>query len=107
MHIQLSHVLRNVKNAKEIIARYTRNDVLSDLGTGEIDWAKVPKDTPVLVWRTDTTRKLRRYFAEFKEGKCWTYQWGTTSWSNDTILVDWENCELAFPEQAKGSGTND
>lgn len=75
--------------------------LFSEVEEREIDWTKVPKDTPVLVCDKNNSVKIHRHFAEFKDGKCWVYQWGLSSWTNDMDITCWKYCELAFPEQAK------
>lgn len=42
----LENFIMDALNSQEIINRYTRNDILSDLGNGEIDWAKVVEKNP-------------------------------------------------------------
>ena len=84
----------------ECISNYLMSEVK------EIDWTKVPKDTPVIVWdyRPDGTQK--RYFCGFDPKSKYPYlcfDLGCTSWSNNAYRsgVQWAHCELAFPEQAK------
>lgn len=72
----------------------------------EIDWAKVPKDTPVLVWDYSSNGSQKRYFYGFDPKSEYPYlcfDWGCTSWSNNAQRpgVPWKHCKLAFPEQAK------
>ena len=50
----------------------------------EVDWSKVPVDTPVLV-SDDGTNWIRRYFAKItKLGTIFVYSSGATSWSAST-----------------------
>lgn len=62
----------------------------------DIDWAKVPVDTPVIVWNTG--EEYRRYFCEIKRaGSCIfrTFAIGKTSWSaEEADRADWEHCKL-------------
>lgn len=62
----------------------------------DIDWSKVPVDTPVLVWNTG--EEYRRYFCEIKSaGSCIfrTFAIGKTSWTaEEADLADWEHCKL-------------
>lgn len=73
----------------------------------DIDWSKVPVDTPVLVWNTDTGEKLRRYFCEIKCVGSYifrTFAIGKTSWSADEDECDrsdWEHCKLYRPEDVE------
>lgn len=66
----------------------------------EIDWYKVPVDTPVLVWDNDNKYKKKRYYAGTNGTKFMTFDWGTTSWSSDSGVETtlWYNCELARKE---------
>ena len=62
----------------------------------DIDWSKVPVDTPVIVWNTG--EEYRRYFCEIKStGSCIfrTFAIGKTSWSaEEADRADWEHCKL-------------
>lgn len=62
----------------------------------DIDWEKVPVDTPVLVWNTG--EEYRRYFCEIKRaGSCIfrTFAIGKTSWTAEEVdHADWEHCKL-------------
>lgn len=64
----------------------------------EIDWYKVPVDTPVLVWAKNESNKLKRYYAGLKNGYFVTFDNGATSWSFDGKTTLWSNCELARKE---------
>lgn len=65
----------------------------------EIDWTKVPVDTPVIV-SNDKERWYTRYFALFDNGKLKTWSCGATSWSVDdkSELVSWNYKNLANEE---------
>lgn len=59
----------------------------------DIDWAKVPVDTPVIVWNTD--EEYRRYFSGIKDGRFSAYPDGRTSWSSITGNIHyWNHCKL-------------
>lgn len=68
----------------------------------DIDWAKVPVDTPVLVWNSE--REAKRYFCQKINRKCFeTFVNGSTSWSsfsNDIFMrkEHWPHCKLYRPE---------
>ena len=63
----------------------------------DIDWSKVPVDTPVLVWNTD--EEYRRYFSGIKHGGFSAYRDGRTSWSSITGQIGyWDHCKLYRPE---------
>lgn len=65
----------------------------------EIDWYKVPVDTPVLVWANGN--KVRSYFKKFgtdDQGPFYyVFDYGATSWSKESC-TPWRNCELAREE---------
>lgn len=67
----------------------------------EIDWFKVPVDTPVYVRQNKTDEKLCRYFAKYypndeKPFQC--YSDGKTSWTSNDAITYWVHCELAREE---------
>ena len=64
----------------------------------DIDWYKVPVDTPVLVWAKNESNNLKRYYAGLKNGYFVTFDNGATSWSFDGKTTLWSNCELARKE---------
>lgn len=73
-------------------------DIAKELGI--IDWSKVEVDTPVFVRDSINEVWKCRYFAEYKDGKVYTWRDGKTSWSNvisDRPVV-WRCAELAFKE---------
>ena len=66
----------------------------------EVDWSKVPVDTPVLVKDCERETWYNRYFAYYKDGIVHTYSDGATSWSVDKNAVNpgWEHAKLANEE---------
>lgn len=62
----------------------------------DIDWSKVPVDTPVIVWNTD--EEYRRYFSGIKDGRFSAYSDGRTSWSSKGSTYCWNHCKLYRPE---------
>ena len=67
----------------------------------DIDWSKVPVDTPVLVWNTDS-EQYRRYFSGIKDGCFGAYTDGRTSWSSITGSIRyWFHCKLYRPEDVE------
>lgn len=67
---------------------------------GIVDWSKVEVDTPIFVRNSIEEVWKCRYFAEYKDGKVYTWRDGKTSWSNvisDRPVV-WGYAELAFKE---------
>ena len=70
----------------------------------EIDWSKVPKDTPVYVRQNETDGKVRRYFSKYypnyeKPFQC--YVDGQTSWTSNDAITYWVHCELARVQALK------
>lgn len=70
-----------------------------------VDWSKVPVDTPVLVRDDDTDPWKQRYFAEYKKNHIYTFSCGATSWSDngETSLIVWRYGKLANPEDCKSA----
>ena len=67
----------------------------------DIDWSKVPVDTPVLVWSSGNCT-YNRYFSGIKDGRFGTYADGLTSWSSITgNIVYWPHCNLYRPEDVE------
>ena len=68
----------------------------------EIDWNKVPVDTPVLV--TDSCgNTIKRHFAKYDNKIIYAYPDGTTSWSFDNQveynkLVEWDEKNVQIKE---------
>ena len=62
----------------------------------EVDWSKVPVDTPILV-SIDGLNWYRRYFAKYKNGFIYAFDSGTTSWSENGA-TGWECAKLAEVE---------
>lgn len=66
----------------------------------DIDWSKVPVDTPVIVW--NTYEEYRRYFSGIKDGRFSAYSDGRTSWSSITGQISyWYHCKLYLPEDVE------
>ena len=64
----------------------------------EIDWNKVPIDTPIYVWDNceDKSDKRKRYFAEYdtNNDKIIAFTGGQTSWTADQNIAVWDNAEI-------------
>ena len=75
---------------------FDEEDQLIDVAEylGVVDWSKISVDTPILV-RNNGCVWVRRYFAEYKNGKVRTYSDGATSWSSDGGMSSWERARLA------------
>lgn len=66
---------------------------------GLVDWSKVKVDTPILVSH-DCENWNRRYFAEYRDGKVYAWDFGRTSWtaprtSDDDAKSYWKYAKLA------------
>lgn len=69
-----------------------------------VDWSKVPVDTPVLVRDYETDKWNPRYFAGINEdGNIIAFDSGATSWSDDgeNLTVDWKQAKLSNPDDLK------
>lgn len=71
-----------------------------------VDWSKVPVDTPVL-YRDDLTETwFKGYFAKYENGVIYVFNGGMTSWSADYPEEDycqWPYTKLANPEDCKSA----
>lgn len=76
----------NVSQPKWLVAEYQ-----------EVDWSKVPIDTPILVRDYNDTLWHRRYFAGLDErGKVTAWSNGCTSWTNEEEdAINWAYAKLA------------
>ena len=61
----------------------------------EVDWTKVPVDTPILVRNGTDPTWHRRYFAKYEDGMVYTWAEGKTSWSSNGRIVRWDYAKLA------------
>ena len=59
----------------------------------EIDWSKVPVDTPIYVWDSDSDT-YKRHFAGYANDKIIAFANGATSWSNDGYKTEWDNAKI-------------
>lgn len=62
----------------------------------EIDWNKVPVDTPIYVWDNEDKISYRRYFAGYDKNnnRIIAFAYGKTSWSNDQSTIKWDNAKI-------------
>lgn len=71
----------------------------------DIDWERVPVDTPVIVWNSDNYSdnfSYNRYFSGIKNGCFGAYADGCTSWSSITgQICYWYHCKLYRPEDVE------
>lgn len=71
-----------------------------------VDWSKVPIDTPVLVREYETDKWIPRYFAGINgDGNVIVFENGATSWSDNgkNFTLSWECAKLANPDDLKKS----
>lgn len=64
-----------------------------------VNWSKVKVDAKVLV--KDNTNHIwyKRHFAKYVNGIIYTFNMGKTSWSDDGILMAWEQGKLADEDE--------
>ena len=80
---------KDIVEAEKIISEWTP----------PVDWSKVKVDTPILVWE-DNTRKYKRHFAKYENGKIYVFTSGQTSWSAENYdTTTWKYAELAEEEE--------
>ena len=101
LDIMSGGVTRCIHNIIEIMPEIDKNgviDIAEELGI--VDWSKVKVDTPIFVRNSIAEAWKCRYFAEYKDGKVYTWRDGKTSWSNviSDRPVAWMVAELAFKE---------
>ena len=71
-----------------------------------VDWSKVPIDTPVLVREYETDKWIPRYFAGINgDGNVIAFENGATSWSDNgkNFTLSWEYAKPANPDDLKKS----
>lgn len=59
----------------------------------EIDWNKVPVDTPIYVWDNNYKEKVQRHFANFKNNTIGAFDNGKTSWTECNVSY-WKHAEI-------------
>ena len=61
----------------------------------EIDWSKVPVDTPIYVWNNNDNRTYKRHFAGYNKvnNMIITFDDKGTSWSSATT-TKWDNAKI-------------
>lgn len=77
--------------AKKIIEELLefRNYIAIDEHIDCVDWENVPVDTKIIVSHSPNSPDYYRYFAEYKDGKVYTWDYGATSWSSDAKSKSW------------------
>lgn len=66
----------------------------------DIDWSKVPVDTPVIVWDSGSNQ-YNRYFSGIICERFGVYRNGGTSWSSAHDVQFWEHCKLYRQEDVE------
>lgn len=68
----------------------------------QVDWSRVPVDTPILVRHRESCGWDRRYFAKYNNGLVYAWKQGTTSWSAEdpAYVCDWKYAKLAESEES-------
>lgn len=82
-----------------LCAETIRNWANSEYKEREIDWNKVPVDTPIYVWNNDEDKiiyKVKRHFAKYdtNNDKIIAFADGQTSWSSGQDVTVWDNAEI-------------
>lgn len=54
-----------------------------------VDWENVPVDTKIIVSHSPNSPDYCRYFAEYKDGKVYAWDYCATSWSSDVKSKNW------------------
>ena len=65
----------------------------------EVDWANVEVDTPILVRNSEYGEWFKRHFAEYKNGKVYTWDNGYTSWTACGYMGAWNYAKLTEDEK--------
>ena len=61
----------------------------------KVDWSQVEVDTPILVRDSEYGEWFKRHFAEYKNGKVYTWDNGYTSWTACGDMGAWNYAKLA------------
>ena len=75
--------------------------LLEDCEESEVDWNKVAVDTPVLVGDLKYGDRYKRYFAEYENGRVYTWEDGYKSYET-SIVTGWKYAELAEVDEETG-----
>ena len=68
----------------------------------QVDWSKVPVDTPILVRNEGVGKECeKRHFARYIDGEIYAWPIGTTSWSHGNKAVStWDYAKQAKSEES-------
>ena len=72
---------------KELLEMYLYIEI--DKFIDVVDWENVPVDTKIIVSHSKGSPDYCRYFAEYKDGKVYAWDYGATSWSSDVKSKNW------------------
>lgn len=66
----------------------------------QVNWSKVPVDTPILVRSVEEQAWIHRYFAKYENGSVYAWTDGRTSWSDGKKnMTMWDRAKLAESEE--------
>ena len=70
--------------------------VNSEYKEPEIDWSKVPVDTPIYVWDDNDNRTYKRHFAGYDKvnNMIIAFDNGGTSWSSGATTIRWIHAKI-------------
>ena len=62
----------------------------------EIDWSKVPVDTPIYVWDNNDNRTYKRHFAGYNQVNNMIFAFDNrgTYWSSGATTTKWDNAKI-------------
>lgn len=71
---------------------------LAESEESEVDWSEVKIDTLIMVRDSENGDWFKRYFAEYKNGKIYTWDNGHTSWETSR-MIEWKYAKLVENEE--------
>ena len=71
---------------------------LAESEESEVDWNEIKIDTPIMVRDSENGDWFKRYFAEYKNGKIYTWDNGHTSWETSR-MIEWKYAKLVEDEE--------
>ena len=71
---------------------------LAESEESEVDWSEVKIDTLIMVRDSENGDWFKRYFAEYKNGKIYTWDNGHTSWETSR-MIEWKYAKLVEDEE--------
>lgn len=73
--------------------------LLEEYEEPEVDWSKVEVDTPILVREFVNEEWKKKYFAEYRDGEVYAWDYGQTSWTAEGNMMAWKYAKLAESEE--------